>query len=239
MSGVPADDALLAIQIDTLYRCDPDGRLRYVNESGSVATLPPAPRFFMGRTRGGNRWRFGHDLPQPVIGELEPLCQAEPVVEDFAAPPTHAAAIRRILAQHAPITDEYRGPAYWVPDIAPRPGAATLVDESNARLLETWFPSLLPLTPEHGVAAAVIVDGDAVSVCHCARLTGQAAEAGVETAPPFRGRGYAGTVVAAWAAAIRRSGRLPLYSTWWGNHASQAVARRLGMVMYAEDWSLG
>lgn len=239
MDAFPHDPARLETQIRTLYRCDPDGRLRYVNEPGSADALPPAPRFFMGRTRGGNQWRFRHDLPPAVVRELTPLCRAEPVVKDFTAPATYATAIKQTLAQHAPLKDEYRGPAYWIPEITPLPGAATLIDESNARLLEAWFASMLPLLPAHGVIAAVIVDGQAVSICHCARLTGQAAEAGVETAEPFRRRGYAAAVVTTWAAAIRRSGRLPLYSTWWGNHASQAVARKLGMVLYAEDWSLG
>ncbi|HZS91689.1 MAG TPA: GNAT family N-acetyltransferase, partial [Chloroflexota bacterium] len=45
-------------------------------------------------------------------------------------------------------------------------------------------------------------------------------------------------VVAGWARAIRASGRIPLYSTSWDNHASQAVARKLGLVQYGTDLSL-
>ena len=37
---------------------------------------------------------------------------------------------------------------------------------------------------------------------------------------------------------VRAMGRLPLYSTSWGNTASQAVARRLGAVQYAVDLSI-
>ena len=52
------------------------------------------------------------------------------------------------------------------------------------------------------------------------------------------GRGFASAAVAAWAAALRERGRLPLYSTSWENLASQGVARKLGMVAYGEDWEI-
>jgi hypothetical protein len=45
-------------------------------------------------------------------------------------------------------------------------------------------------------------------------------------------------VTAAWAAAIRASGRTPLYGTSWTNTASLEVARKLGLVVFASDWSL-
>ncbi|MDQ3856704.1 MAG: GNAT family N-acetyltransferase, partial [Chloroflexota bacterium] len=34
------------------------------------------------------------------------------------------------------------------------------------------------------------------------------------------------------------TGKVPLYSTSWDNSASQAVARKLGLVQYATDLSL-
>src|SRR6185436_13781001 len=85
---------------------------------------------------------------------------------------------------------------------------------------------------------AVVEHGQAVSVCFCARRSDVAAEAGLETAAAFRGRGLAARVTAAWALAIRASGRLPIYSTSWSNHASLAVARKLGLAACASDWSL-
>lgn len=65
-----------------------------------------------------------------------------------------------------------------------------------------------------------------------------AADAGLETAEAYRGRGFGAHVTAAWAAEIRASGRMPLYSTFWDNHASLAVARKLGLLAYASSWSL-
>jgi len=60
----------------------------------------------------------------------------------------------------------------------------------------------------------------------------------VETVLAYRGRGYANTVVAAWARDILATGRMPLYSTSWQNLASQAVARKLGLIQYGTDVSL-
>jgi hypothetical protein len=45
-------------------------------------------------------------------------------------------------------------------------------------------------------------------------------------------------VVVAWATAVREGGRVPLYRTEWGNTASRALARRLGLICYAEDLHL-
>ncbi len=78
----------------------------------------------------------------------------------------------------------------------------------------------------------MIVNGAAVTTCYSVRLTDRAAEARVDTLEGHRGRGYATSVVAAWAVAVRQTGRIPLYGTSWDNHASQAVARKIGLIQY-------
>ncbi len=60
----------------------------------------------------------------------------------------------------------------------------------------------------------------------------------METAEGYRGRGYAQAATAIWAEALRREGRLPLYSTSWDNLASQRVAAGLGALQYGVDFSL-
>jgi hypothetical protein len=226
----------MTIQINTLYRCDTDGRLRSINEPGD----PCAPRFFLGRTCEGNLWRFRHDLPSDTVVRVEQLCQAEPIAADLTRPPQHEAAIKAILNAQATIHEEYRGPAYWIPAEIQPSEQAVLIDDANVAILQPHFAWMATSTPYHqiGPVAAVVERGQAVAICFCSRIPGQATEAGVETVAAYRGRGYATTAVATWAAAVHRLGRQPLYSTEWTNLASQAIARKLGMVFYGEDWSL-
>lgn len=226
----------MEIHINTLFQCDPDGRLRCVNEPGN----PPAPRFYMGRTNEGNSWRFRYDLSADLVAQLEVFCQSEPVAADLAALPQNYASIKALLAAQAPIESEYRGPAYWIPEEVTAPPNALLLDEATIHLAQPNFPWLTADDPygAMGPVAAVIVDGRAVSLCFCSRTPGQATEAGLETVAGYRGKGYAGAAVACWAVAVHRRGCQPLYSTSWDNHASQRVARKLGLVCYGEDWSL-
>jgi RimJ/RimL family protein N-acetyltransferase len=224
----------MELQVETLYRCDPDGRLRCVNEPGD----PPAPRFFMGRTPCGNLWRFRHDLPADLVQTLEQLCRAEPASDDLAQPPQGYAAIRAMLAAHAPLVSEFRGPAYRAPADMPHLPGAMLVEATSVQMLDRWFADLIPGWEAAQPIAVVLEQASAVAVCFCSRVGGRAAEAGVETVPAFRGRGYAAAAVATWAAGVRRRGLLPLYSTSWDNLASQGVARKLGMQLYGEDWSV-
>jgi hypothetical protein len=82
---------------------------------------------------------------------------------------------------------------------------------------------------------ALTVDGHAAAVCCSGRRTGTAHEAAVETAAPYRGRGYAARVVGAWARAVREMGCVPLYSTSWQNEASRDVARKLALICFGSD----
>jgi predicted GNAT family acetyltransferase len=110
----------------------------------------------------------------------------------------------------------------------------------DERLLERNFRGWVPgeIAAGRSPVLAVVEDGVPVSVCFCARRSDVAAEAGLETAEAFRGRGFGPRVTAAWALSIRASRRVPLYSTSWTHHASLAVARKLGLVAYASHWRL-
>jgi len=175
------------------------------------------------------------------MSKLEVLCRSEPSAEDLRRPPRVALAIRAALQGHAPITREYRGPAYLIPEGTQAPIEAVLITKEKGKLLEAGFPWMaahLTSDADMGPVAAALVNGSAVSICYCARLSPSGAEAGVETLDAVRGRGYATAAVAAWATAVRRRGLLPLYSTSWENVASQRVAEKLGAVCYGEDWEI-
>jgi RimJ/RimL family protein N-acetyltransferase len=227
---------LMEVQLNTLFVLDPEGRLQSVNEPGT----PMAPRFFLGRTSAGRLWRVRYDLPAQVAHHLDQLCSAEPDQALLTSQPQQYHAIRGVLADHASIEEEYRGPAYWLPAISHVPPHVVLLSEARAQLVQDTFPWLVAwlADPANGPVAAVIEQGQAVAVCFCSRITQKAAEAGVETLPAFRGQGHATAAVAAWAASIQHSRRMALYSTSWENQASQGIAKKLGAVLYGEDWSI-
>lgn len=215
--------------------------MRAVNEAGE----PPAPRFYMGRTAQGNYWRFRYDLPTALVAQLDALCRAEPITNDFSTPPQMVNAIHAALHQGDDNAHEYRGPAYWIPveqitETHKRAANVVLISESNTHLLQADFAWALPLSASSGIEPILVAveEEKAVTICFCSRRPAQATEAGLETLPAFRGKGYATMVVAAWAAEVRRRGTIPMYSTSWENLASQAVARKLQMVCYGEDWSI-
>jgi len=130
------------------------------------------------------------------------------------------------------------GPCFTFPEALAHPTDVVLVEDE--RLLERNFRGWVPgeIAAGRSPVLAIVEDGNPVSVCFCARRSDSAAEAGLETAQAFRGRGFGSRVTTAWALAIRATGRVPLYSTAWTNHASLSVARKMGLVEYASTWSI-
>jgi len=222
---------LMAIQAATLFRHDAQERLTTVNEPGGG----PAPRIFIGRTVAGNVVRLRDDLPAHLADELLRIIAEEPPLRDPQQQLLTIDRLRRALGVASPVQREWSGPAWWVPPIVSgRDEIVTTVLHEPSPLWRDfpgWATDLSSASP----CVAVLEDGLAVAVCCSARTSPNAAEAGVETLPSHRGRGLAGAVVAAWAAEVRGSGRLPLYSTSWDNSASQSVARRLGLRFYGVD----
>ena len=227
---------LIEIQANTLFTHDSNGRLLRINElDGDVA-----PRFFLGRTIAGNLCRFRQDLPEAIVQQLTDLFEREPIPHDLHEPPLYLNAFKQVLESQAPIQHVEHGPAFRFPEvIKPLAGIVTTrMTRDNAAVLQSnfgWLCSALHLMPP---VYAVVQGGHAVTVCFSSRIPSLADEAGVNTHESHRGRGYAPAVVASWANAIRGLGRTPLYSTRWDNIASQAVARKLGLVMYGDDLSL-
>jgi hypothetical protein len=230
------DQELMAIHIQALFTHDARSRLLLVNEPGGGGA--PAPRLFFGRTRLANLWRFRADLPEYLAEELEALCVDEPLGLEFHSTPRHMEAYLRLLETHAPVHQLSMGPNYrFTEDLEPsRPLLA--ITETNAEWLRGGFEELVAELPAWQPFLALVEEGRAVSVCRSVRITPAAHEAGVETLPDFRGKGYAKDVVAGWARSVQSMGALPLYSTSWENTASQAVAKSLRLVMYGAGFQV-
>lgn len=225
------------MQADALYVHDANNRLLRINEPDPEG---PAPRFFMIRTMAGNVWRTRYDLPLDLTTDLDRLSTHEPIIcglKELREPPYHLAEYTELLKQHAPINNIDTGPAYYLPELHP-PTGTVIITPSNVTLLETYYPYTRSRHTELAPVVVRVLDGVAVAVCCSARITAQVAEAGVHTVEAYRGRGYASEIVRGWAACIRGTGRLPLYSTSWENTASQAVAEKLGSVLYGVDFSI-
>jgi hypothetical protein len=238
-----SDLTLMEIQTRTLFRLDARDRLLAVNESGDS----PAPRLFFGRTRAGHLWRLRHDLPEPLVAELDALLATEPIAADLAQPPRCLEALQAALVRDTPLPETSSGPAWRFPDELPafdhdldRELAVIRITPADAEIVRPSFPFLADDLPWCQPCLAIVhaPDGRLASLCFSSRNTPAAAEAGANTLEEFRGRGYAPAVVAAWARAVRQEGRIPLYSTSWDNLPSQSVARKLGLVLFGADLSL-
>lgn len=214
--------------LPTLFSLDDDNRIVGTREPDPS----PGPKFSLIRGTGDCVWAVRSDVPQHLAKELDALAQDEPPIADFRDTPVNA---ERYLSLIEGSVDS--GPAFEFPDEVVTSSRTVFVQ--NTEQLDYHFSGWTTHEiPYRTPIVALLHDGHAVSVCFCARRTDVAAEAGVETAPEFRGRGFATQVTAAWALAIRTSGRVPLYSTSWTNHASLAVAGKLSLVTYASTWSI-
>jgi GNAT superfamily N-acetyltransferase len=229
--NVPSDRELMRLHVAALFTHDAQGRLLQVNAPGGK----PAARFFLGRTAQGAEWRFRRDLDADVVRALEAIVRAERAGDEFLEPPHGATAYRDLLARSAPVERTWAGPAYRFPEALATPSGVIRVTEGNVGILrphlEAWATRIAECPP----ILAAVEGGRAVAVCASVRITPAAHEAGVETAPELRGRGYGARAVAAWAAAVRGMGRIPMYSTAWENAASRALARALGLRRYGTD----
>jgi hypothetical protein len=221
----------MEMHVEALFAHDPAGRLLHVNEPGSGR----APRFFLGLTGDGLVVRFRNDVDAQLERALERAAASLRPGRDAAQRPIDPEPFRAVLAGAAPVEKTWAGPAFAFPGAMPITPAVVPVTGQNADclqpLLDNWSGDVASCQP----MLALIIDGRAVSLCCSVRKTNRAHEAGVETAPSMRGRGYAPMVVSRWARAVRAEGAVPLYSTSWQNQASRSVARKLDLVPVGSD----
>ena len=234
----------MELHLRCLYHHDTNDRIVQTRQPNGW----PAPLFHLARTRLGSLWRFRDDLEPGVIRGLARLAgREEPLGEGHRAP-QRLQAMRSLLRSAADLVVERRGPTYRFPaeisgdDLGGLP-IVVITPRNQALLQNSFVDTISELEGRQPCLAAV--DGErAVSLCYSARPLEIAggepcgvSEAGVETLTAYRRQGLGARVVAAWARQIRELGAEPMYSTEWGNEPSQAVARKLGLVAYGEDFS--
>ena len=216
------------LHLNTLFLLDGKGRIRGTREPEPR----PGPLFVLIRGTTTCAWAVRADVPQNLANELEALAREEPPISDFRSTPVHAERYTSLVRGKV-----YSGPAFEFPEEIAQPQGTVFIEDID--LLNHHFSGWTEdEVPERTPIVGVVENGHAVSVCCCSRRSDVAAEAGLETAEAYRGRGLGPRVTAAWALAVRASGRVPLYSTSWSNDASLAVARKLGLVAYASAWSI-
>jgi RimJ/RimL family protein N-acetyltransferase len=160
----------------------------------------------------------------------------EPVGTAFHSTPRHVAAYVRLLDTHAPVHTLGMGPAYHFTAYPEPSRPLRALTATHAEWLRGGFEALVAELPAWQPFLALVEEGRAVSVCRSVRITPAAHEAGVETLPDLRGKGYAQDMVAGWARVVQSLGAIPLDRTSWENIASQAVAKKLHLVPYGADF---
>jgi RimJ/RimL family protein N-acetyltransferase len=221
---------LMNLHVGALYVHNEVGQIVSVNEwTGGLV-----PRFFLGRTNVGNIWRFRDDVPDKLVNELTALCLED--TGDIALEPKHKEKYLELLAARETVTQIWQGPVYWCSQPVKPSVQPVAITEDNAHLLEGGLESWLPDVPHRQPFLATLQNGKAVSVCASVRITDAAHEAGVETLPAYRQKGYAASAVAGWANTLLAKNIIPLYSTSLENTASQNVARKVGFECFGVDF---
>jgi hypothetical protein len=217
------------IQLETAFVLDSAGRILSTREPQATA----GPIFFLVRGPASCAWAVRSDVVDDVAEELCRLAQQEPLLSNFRDAPRHAQQYKALIGSRV-----RSGPAFIFPQSMAQPANVVTVDDEQllGRHFRGWVPGEIAAGSKP--VLAIVEAGFPVSVCFSARRSQIAAEAGLETAINFRGRGFGPRVTTAWALAVRASGRTPLYSTDWTNAASLAVARKLILEPYAANWSL-
>ena len=202
----------------------------------------------IGVASDGQTIAIGSEVSDALAAELEAIVADAPLAPP-EQPPASLARCEALLIDAVGPVNRRAGLGYWIPPGTAFASDATMhtsgstdiqalrrctvdrrnwsVDEWNKLLDGAFGPWAIATAGEH-----------AVSVCHSARLTEHAAEAGVWTDPEHRGRGHAAAVTAAWASVPALAGRHLFYSTNDDNRSSQRVAARLGLRPIGWLWRL-
>lgn len=223
------DLELMRVRLLALYATDERGHMLATGDWQKR----PAPIAHLGRTAPGNTWLLNAAIRPEQRTFLE---------EQFTLEPASMSAAPDCLA----ICDEFiepqqlwMGPAFVFEQPPASPANPVVaVTQENAALLAGCFDDWFEDVPHQQPMFAACDDGEPVAICATVRRRDGVVEAGVETRPAWRGRGFGADAVAGWARAVLGAGDVPCYSTSADNAASINLANRLGARLYGHDFSL-
>jgi hypothetical protein len=194
----------------------------------------------------GHALWIGADVPDEMADELTAAFDRASPASAPTEPPPALDLCEKILGLEG--VERAAGPSYLIPpdtrfasDVAIVRSGGPGVDRLRGANPGNWHPVEWDelLGGRLGPWAIATSGEHAISICHTpVPLTARAAECGVWTDPPFRGRGYAAATAAEWVTLVRSPGRHLFYSTSAANHSSQRVARRLGLRELGWKWRL-
>lgn len=217
------DLELMRYHTDVLFKHNTDNRITVVNE-------PPfdiAPLIFIGATKDGRIVRYLNSLNAEIIEKIEQVIRKNP---------TNLAEVIKIISLDHTLNDISFGPTYVFPDFREKSSIKAIkITYENKELLKSHFPYTFEDFDYKQPCFVIVEDNKVVSICCSARRTSKADEASVYTNEEYRGRGYGVDVTTAWAAEVKKQGRIALYSTSWDNFASQSLARKLNLIQYGTD----
>ncbi|MDP6779947.1 MAG: GNAT family N-acetyltransferase [Candidatus Latescibacteria bacterium] len=228
-------EELLQIHIETLYVLDDNGDMRATNWPREPGRRR-APAFHLGWTERGYVSCFRHDVPTDRREQVRELVASQWPFPSLKGPPEKDRYVE-ILSDFCR-GRRGSGPVYIVPEGELPAGDATPITRDNVHVLEAGFAGCIEEVDATQPSYAVVVDGQAVSVCRTVRRSGRGIEAGIDTLEGHRRKGYARRAVAAWGRAAQQEGLIGFYSTSWSNAASCALADSVGLEQFAVEFSV-
>jgi GNAT superfamily N-acetyltransferase len=206
-----------------------------VDDEGQLIRVPclnpdTLHRVYVARYPGGATIFFQAGLHPALCSCLLRL----PVTEFFENPQR----VRAILAEDRPCESSFIGKSYVFPDtisVIQYPDVLHL-SQADPELVRQYNPEI---DPNHKEVFGVMADGKIVATCESSREDDAAGEAWVFTLEPYRRRGYARQLTAAWGHWLQKRGKTPFYSHLRENLASQAVAQSLGLIQWVEGAGYG
>lgn len=246
VASAPLGGSLIILELETRFDIALDGRI----EREAAPDGGPGPLMFLAGYDQGVIARLGREVSDDIAEALNALVADEPPLVTPDDVPRHLEHYLDLLGAQGDVA-LHAGLTFHLPRGTRAPGAVQMIFSGTieAAQLEERFaregtpPPLAAMNIRKPADlwppyCLVIEDGEIASMAFASRLGPRGAELGLETLPPYRGRGLAAQAVAGWSAHPALTGRTLFYSTSHSNLASQRVVAKLGLPFVGPTWGI-